>query len=186
MEIDSILGFAQRTGVTADEAARSMADTLATLERPAELEAPTTLVGHRNRVAQLRLMAAELKDAKQAAEDAFRQQHADLLEAEADARKALAEAEGQLRDAALEEFRSTGDKEPTPGVKVQMRTVYQYDEADARSYAVQHAPDLFAFDARGFEKLAAAMDKAKRPLPFVTVDAEPRITLARSLPELEE
>ena len=87
----------------------------------------------------------------------------------------IAAAEGETRTQAVAVFRATNSKEPVPGIVIKIFTVLKYDKAVAEEWARVHAPAVFKFDAKAFEKVAVALSAP------VEVIQEPRAQIATKL-----
>lgn len=84
----------------------------------------------------------------------------------------------EVRKQALAIYDETGSKSPHPAVKVKMYTVLKYNLAEALNYAREHLPKAVKLDKRAFEKAAKAIEP-----DFVTINQEPRASIARNLDE---
>ena len=80
-----------------------------------------------------------------------------LQEAQAAARKLLADMETTIRTEAAEYFAATGEKKPVPGVTIKMFRVARYDRDAAQAWIRSSAPALLVPDWKAFEKTAADM-----------------------------
>jgi hypothetical protein len=117
-------------------------------------------------------VSAEVKRAN----EAFEQQHAELLSQLEEARTTMSVEERRLRDLTVEEFELTGELKPAAGVSIRMVTEIDYPEADAFAWAKEHNMAL-ALDRKGFDAIAKT-----NPLPFVKVRKVPQATIAKELP----
>jgi hypothetical protein len=90
------------------------------------------------------------------------------------ASQAMTAAEEALRIAALDLYKTDGNKNPTVGVVIKIFETLKYDAKDAAAWCKDNAQYLFKFDARGFEK--AKPDGA--PIEIVQ---EPRCQLGTKL-----
>ena len=88
----------------------------------------------------------------------------------------VADAEGDVRKAALAAYGENGEKQVHSAVTIKVFTVLDYSPATALEYARQHLPKALKLDKRTFEKVAKAAE-----LDFVTVNEEPRATISRDL-----
>jgi NAD+--asparagine ADP-ribosyltransferase len=88
----------------------------------------------------------------------------------------VADAEADVRKAALATYGENGEKQVHPAVTVKVFTVLDYSLSDALEYARQHLPKALKLDKRSFEKVAKAAE-----LDFVAVSEEPRATISRDL-----
>lgn len=129
-------------------------------------------------VAMQRATVARNRGALAEVREAFNRSHAGLITLAAEAEQALLEAETQLKGAAEAHFRTTGEKNPAPGVAIRIMAVLSYEEAAALAWAKDTGLALVpeTFDRKALEKIAKATD-----LPFVTITAEGRATLAADL-----
>ncbi len=88
----------------------------------------------------------------------------------------LAEAEANVRAAALAEYAANQDKHPHPAVTIKMMTRLDYDPEAAKSYSIAHLPNALKLDARTFEKAAKVLG-----LDFVTITEEPTTAIDSDL-----
>jgi hypothetical protein len=91
--------------------------------------------------------------------------------------------ENDVRSKAENYTRETGDNSPHEAVKVQMRKVLSYSEAEAIHWAETAKPDLVkvSIDKTGFEKIAKAAE-----LDFVKITVAPKATVATDLTKFAE
>lgn len=136
-----------------------------------EIVTPVTLKHAAARLYATRDRVANLSATWDALVDALRDQYADLLHQLNEAKIDAAEAEDQLRAAALAEYEATGKKTLGygVGVRVQTRLAYDYDAALRWAYANRKALML---DTKAFERIA----KEER-IDFVAVVETPTVTL---------
>lgn len=87
-----------------------------------------------------------------------------------------AEAEDNLRNIALAQYETDGDKQPHPAIGIAIYTILDYDEGQALDYARLHLPKALRLDKRVFEKAAKAIEP-----DFVTIGQEPRVRIASDL-----
>lgn len=99
----------------------------------------------------------------------------DLLDANADATKYVAEMETLLRELTLQAYAETGNKAPAVGVGIREVTVLTYDGKVAFDWAKAHKMAL-QLDKKAFEKIAKA-----DPPDFVKITTEPQATIATEL-----
>jgi hypothetical protein len=85
------------------------------------------------------------------------------------------EAEDELRLAARTAYDATGDRKAEPGAEVKLFDMPRYDDAEALEWAKGSGMCL-TLDKKAFEKVAKAT-----ALPFVTIEQEPRVSLASDL-----
>jgi len=90
----------------------------------------------------------------------------------------VADAEQEVRSAALGWYETTSDKKPHPAVQVKLYTTLAYDPQAALDYACEHLPKAIKLDKRAFEKAAKAIEP-----DFVAFAQEARATIARDLSE---
>lgn len=127
------------------------------------------------RVALMRNEAAEAKHRVAEARAIWEEANANLLAEEKGSRDDLEKEEAALRAMALAEFRETGEKKPGPGLSVSIGTRLHYEPAEALAWAKRMEIAL-ALDTKAFEAVAKTT-----PLPFVTVEDEPKVSVARDL-----
>lgn len=84
--------------------------------------------------------------------------------------------EADVRERALGIYEEVGDKIPHPAVTIKMYTVLNYEDLNALDYAREHLPKALKLDKRTFETAAKVLN-----LDFVTIQQEPRATIARDL-----
>lgn len=84
-------------------------------------------------------------------------------------------AEAELRQAARSAYEMTGERKAEPGAEVKLFDVTRYDDAEALEWAKGSGMCL-TLDKKAFEKVAKAT-----ALPFVTIEQEPRVSLASDL-----
>lgn len=126
---------------------------------------------------------AEYQEARLQATPAY-QELLKLQEAAQVAKTLLAENEAAYRAQMLAAFEATGEKKH-PGGQVKTTKSYEYDEALAVTWALEHGhTNLLKVDASGFKKDVAASDRL-RP-DFVRVVEKPRAELASDLSEFLE
>lgn len=116
-------------------------------------------------------------DAKRAAWEAEHQTELDTLATLKDTAAKLNDA---VRDAAVAEFSTTGNKKPHPAITVKMFTAYSYDEDVATAWALDNAPGLLVLNNKEYEKVLKTGALAGMP---GTVDETPKATVARDLSE---
>ena len=80
-----------------------------------------------------------------------------------------------IRTQAVAVFRATSSKEPVPGVVIKIFPTLQYNKAKAEEWARVHAPAVFKFDSKSFEKVAVELGAP------VKVVQEPRAQIASKL-----
>lgn len=135
----------------------------------------TALLDQVRRVARLRAdsrrYAEQLAQRRAGWEDA----NAGLISLASEFKNKLAEEELRLRDMAVAEFKSTGDKKPAPGVTVSQKVDLVYSEAQAFAWAREKNMAL-ALDLKAFEAIAKASE-----LAFVTKVDTAAASLSRNL-----
>jgi len=99
-----------------------------------------------------------------------------------EALRSLQDQEGQLyadcREAILAEYAETGNKKPAQGASIRMRKRYVYDHDETRDWLMRYAPTYLTVDKKRFEKAVPSLAGAP-----VTIEQEPRATVARDLSE---
>jgi hypothetical protein len=108
--------------------------------------------------------------------DQFNAEHAELIAVNDAALKTLMDAESALRDALVENYKATGEKTFDKDCGVMVTTKYEYDPAEAVTWAKTNAPVLVveAVDKKAFEKMPMVSE-----LPFVTTIETPTAKLAK-------
>jgi len=101
-----------------------------------------------------------------------------LFDAEKTAKETCQEAEGKLREMAIETYLKTLDKAVAPGVSIRMMTKLSYDAKVALNWAMHHELAL-KLDATAFEKIAKTSN-----MSFVTISEEPTATIATELSKM--
>jgi hypothetical protein len=129
-------------------------------------EALRQVIDARNRTRTLQTQVQALKQA-------FAEQHAEVLDAAAQSKQELLDAEATLRALALETFHRTWEKTVHPGIKIREVTRLTYDPHQALAWAIEHRMAL-ALDVKAFEKIAKTVH-----LPCVQTTVEPQVTFAR-------
>jgi len=158
-----------------------------TNEEPAAEPASTPVtvqqVAQARKVAAQHKERAEYQEALLQATPAYRELLR-LQEATQVAKTLLAENEAAYRAQMLAALEATGEKKH-PGGQVKTIKSYEYDEALAVTWALEHGhANLLKVDASGFKKDVAASDRL-RP-DFVTVVEKPRAELASDLSQFLE
>lgn len=118
---------------------------------------------------EVELAATELARRLEAAEDALRQQTAQV--------KMM---EGVVRQYAERLYEETGQAKPVNGIQIKVFRSLRYDQGEALTWAKQHAPELVveSLDVKRFEKVATVLGA-----PVVEAE-EPRATIAKDLSAL--
>lgn len=121
-------------------------------------------------------MKAELERRK----TVYDETNTELVQHIANQRKAVAEAEGALVEAALAAFKETEDKTGHPGVTIQEHRVVVYESSLALDWGIEHdiAVIPVSLDAREFEQF---MKATKMPPSFVQFRKEYTAALARDM-----
>lgn len=101
----------------------------------------------------------------------------------ADARFDVQDLEDQVREAALNEHRKTGDKRPHAATTIKAFVVLSYPYDQALTYCREHLPQavVTTLDHKTFEAVVTGLVKAGSGLDFVTIGQDPRATIARDL-----
>lgn len=92
----------------------------------------------------------------------------------------VSNCETQVRNAALIEYRSSGNKAPIDGVSIKVYKVLHYDVGVALAWVKENIPSLVleVLDTKGFEKVSVTLGTP------VVVEEDPRVTIARDLSAL--
>ena len=135
-------------------------------------------------LAQLRETAKQAKATVMGLRTQFEVDNAVALTAARNAELSVVEAEEVVREAALIEYRETGNKTPERGIQIKIGAQLKYDETKALEWAKAH--DLaftYTLDKVLFGKIALGMpeEQRAREMPFVKVEEMPRATLAVDL-----
>jgi hypothetical protein len=94
---------------------------------------------------------------------------------------ALNAADKAVRDAAIAQFRATGDKKPDDHVSIIMKRHPDYDKEAALKWAGTWASFLLILDVKAFEKGAEEYEQKGAP---VHVDFDPEVRLSAHLGDL--
>jgi len=139
---------------------------------------PLTLLERVRQVAHLRRVQKDIEAVVHSEWTAWEQAHSGLLVSVAAVANSLAEAEQDLRQAALNSYAVTGEKTVAPGVNVRVLTKLEYEEAKAVEWVRAHllSTKLLQLNKTAFEKMAKGM-----PLDYVTVTQVPQATIAADL-----
>ncbi|MGI8996558.1 MAG: hypothetical protein ACR2GW_07770 [Pyrinomonadaceae bacterium] len=131
---------------------------------------------------QLRSDAAQAKselDAmKKELEASERWQTHSTMQKEAKERASVVEA--GLRKLTIEFFERTGDKTAHEAAKVRIVELLEYDEEQAKAWAIENLHEALNLDVDTFEEYAKGVRNIK-PLPFVTFKKEPQPYISRNL-----
>lgn len=130
------------------------------------------------RVADARDVAAGFDQMVSEKRAAFDAANAELLRQQAAARARRDAAEQELRALALATYQTTREKNPAPGVVVKVGQSLVYDDALALAWAHETGLALVpeSVDRKALEKIAKAT-----PLPFVSYEEKPVVTLATDM-----
>lgn len=135
-------------------------------------------------VAQLKCLREELETRKiAAAKDLAELERTpefaalkDSKEAQKLAEDAVSAQEDLVKTLTMEEFEQTGEKRPNPNVLVKLFKVFApYDRKKIEEWARQHAPAVFKFDVKSFEKVAIELGAPVKQIE------EPRATISSKL-----
>ena len=132
-----------------------------------------------NAVVKARQNAQQAAELRTSAYNKWVEEYSPLLDDEAVAKSLCQEAEGKLRELALEVYAGTGDKAVAPGIGIRVMTRLDYENKDAMDWAIEHKLAL-QLDATTFKKIALTSN-----LPFVTITEEPQATIATELVKVE-
>lgn len=89
------------------------------------------------------------------------------------------ELEAQVREAALEEYKAHGTKQPHERVTIKMFSIVKpYNEDAAREWCFSNFRPALTLDAKTFEK---AVKDGQIPPSIAESDSEPRVTIATKL-----
>ncbi len=114
--------------------------------------------------------------------DGFQEQYGELFASHADIKNLIADQEKAIRDSGVQAYEADPEKNKTilPGLKIQEKTVIEYDLGKALEWAIANGmKDLFAtvLDSKAFESYAL---NVKCP-DFVTVKKVPVAIIASDL-----
>ena len=133
-----------------------------------------------NAVVEAREKARELKSQRDTLLEEWNKANQVLFDTLTQAGAEVAEAEGKLREMAIEKYTETGEKTVAPGVGIRVMTRLGYGSTDAYDWAIEHKLAL-KLDSSAFEKIAKTSK-----LPFVTITEEPQATIATELEKVEK
>lgn len=116
--------------------------------------------------------------AKEAVEAKVADELEPVVEAVRAAKRAVDEAELDLRKAAEVAYLESGDVMPAPGVTIKFYTRLEYSRTEATKWAKEHSIALIPeqLDVKTFEKIAKTS-----PPDFVTVTKHPQTNIAHDL-----
>ncbi len=129
-------------------------------------------------VAQARKTYAELQKLKDAAYATWAETNKDLLNNVGVAQTMMTQAEADLREAALAEYRETGNARPIAGVQVKIFLELAYDPKEALKWAKEHFLAI-ALDRKEFESIAKSSPHNIEGL--VRFTEVPRVQIATDL-----
>lgn len=97
-------------------------------------------------------------------------------------KKSLSELEASIREAAIADYKVTGNKKPWDGVGIKEMTKYDYELAGAIKWAKENAPMVVfeTVDKKKFEKILSVTDPKTLP-EYIRVYKEPTATIASDL-----
>ena len=97
-------------------------------------------------------------------------------------RQSLTELETEIKEAALFDFRVTGNKKPFDGVGIREMTRYDYEMVGAVKWAKENAPMVVyeTVDKKKFEKILSVTEPETLP-EYIHVFKEPTVTIASDL-----
>lgn len=126
-------------------------------------------------VADARRWAQEASEAKTTARIEWEDNNRELFDTATATAQLVSDTEAKLRELTLQAYEQTGNKAPAQGVSVKIFEVLNYDADKAKEWALSHGLAL-KLDVPIFEKVAKAEN-----LSFVSITAEPRAQIARTL-----
>ena len=142
-------------------------------------ESPTPMLAalreRLQKLADLRRQHTETKASLAALRETFEADHQASITLEERLRDQVAAEDAAVREIAASHYRATKEKQPVPGVAIQIKTTLNYDDVKALDWARENGAALL-LDRKGFEAIAKAM-----PLPFVTKAETPAVSIARDL-----
>ena len=108
---------------------------------------------------------------------AFQVEHVDVITAEIESDLALKQAEKDLRQAMVAEWRAACEagnesRQLGDGLSIRVSIKLRYDQSPAIAWAREHAPILVkqSIDAENFERMVKGLEQ---PLDFVTIENQP-------------
>ena len=138
-----------------------------------------------NRLREKRLEVAEAREKVVKIKEQLNKTELGLSFAQAIEYSSIANEEMQtiekhLRQAALEHYKDTDDKNPVDGVSVIINRSLLYNIENAREWALKSAPGMLELNKKIFDKHAkATIDTV--PLDFVTIENIPAVRIAKKL-----
>jgi hypothetical protein len=118
----------------------------------------TELASARGSLALYKIVEGDARQHLQAKLDLLRTEweveNADTLNALKAANERVAEAERAVRTATYEAYLATGSKKPHPAVGIRVNTIINYNEADARAWAMDNLKTALKLDAAAFDRAA--------------------------------
>jgi hypothetical protein len=114
--------------------------------------------------------------------EAFQKDNARLIEDAKVHAAAVTSAETALKAVAAEEYATTKERKPAPGIEIKLFKEYAIDEAAGLAWATEKQLCLIPakLDVAAIKKLATV-----QPLPFVKIAEVPKVTIATDLSKLE-
>lgn len=158
-------------GAPEGEPASSITDAAS---QPASAE-PLSLSERLRRLAHARESFARVNGLLQQRREELELELAGAIAEATAAREQVSKLETEVRAAAEDHFKATGEKKPVPGIEVKQFTVVSYDPATALEWARQSGVAL-SLNKTEFERIAKTGS-----LPFVKIDTEPRCTISQKL-----
>lgn len=132
-----------------------------------------------NAVVEARVAVKEATELRASEYQKWLKTNQHLFDFENNAKFDCQEAEATLRNLALETYAVTGDKAVALGIGIRVKTVLNYEDKEAMSWAMEHKLAL-KLDFSAFEKIAKTSN-----LMFVTITEEPQATIATELSKVE-
>ncbi len=138
-----------------------------------------------NRLREKRLEVAEAREKVVKIKEQLNKTELGLSFAQAIEYSSIANEEMQtiekhLRQAALEHYKDTGDKNPVDGVSVIINKSLVYNIDNAIAWAISNAREMLKLDKKLFEKHAKAVVDTI-PLDFVVTKEEPAVRIATKI-----
>lgn len=100
-------------------------------------------------------------------------------------KQSLAELDAGIREAAIEDYKVTGNKKPWDGVGIREVTKYDYDLPKAVEWAKQNMPAILTVDKKKFEKVLSVTSPETLP-ETIKVYKETTATIASDLSMYKE
>jgi hypothetical protein len=118
------------------------------------------------------------KEAFNEKREIFYSENKGLMESIASANEKLEELKSNLKKAAISEFINTSNKKLLGGIGIRVRSVLEYDESTALSWAKLHSVAV-VLDKKAFENIAK--DSKDIELGFVTKKEVPTVTFPKEI-----